>query len=230
MINPKINFQGKLAIATPFYNYQACSEYVTSMVQTARLLEKTGVEFDFYSCHDSYIGRARNSLCHRFLESDCTDLFFIDSDEDWDLFGFFRVLMSPYEVVGASYRMKNSWDGWTASLVAREGHAVGVTKGNTAVIAAESIPCGFMRLKRSVLESFKAHYPELKYMNNGVSHAKFFECSEEMNGEFTGEDVTFCKRWREMGGEVWVEPNVTITHYGTSGFSGNLDKSLRAAA
>lgn len=223
----QIKYQGKLAIATPFYNYQACSEYVTSMVQTSRMLEKTGIDFDYYTCHDSYVGRARNSLCAQFLASDCTDLFFIDSDEDWDLFGFFRVLMSPYEVVGASYRMKNSWNEWTASLIVQDGHPMGRVNGNAAVINAESIPCGFMRLKRSALEKFMAAYPKLKYLNNGKEQMKFFECSEEVGGEFTGEDVTFCKRWRDIGGDVWVEPNVTITHYGMSGFRGNLDKSLR---
>lgn len=224
----KLAYDGKLCIATPFYNMQSTAPYTTSLVNTARLCEKMGVQFDFIAAHDSYIDRARNSLCQKFLESDCTDLFFIDSDEQWDGMSFFKVLMAPAPVVGASYKMKNSWDAWTACLETREGHPVGkVIHEGLTLLKAEAIPCGFMRIKRASLEHFRDSYPELRFNYQGQEHTRFFECVIN-NGDYTGEDVTFCNRWRALGGHIYVVPEVTITHYGMNGWEGNLASALRA--
>jgi hypothetical protein len=222
-----IPYEGKVFIATPFYDQRAAAPYAVALMKTGLLLDRLGIPFEFYQAHDSYIERARNTLCDMFLASDCTEMFFIDSDEDWDGFGFVRLLMAPFEVIGGSYRMKNGWDQYTASLRYRDGHPIGmVWKEDNAYLEADFIPCGFMRIKRSALEKFKKHYPELEYKSGDRKLTRFFECSY-IDDEFTGEDVTFCKRWIAMGEKIWVEPNVTITHYGMKGWEGNLDKALR---
>lgn len=223
----RLAYDGKLCIATPFYNRQCTAPYAQSLFDTARLCERLGVQLDFITAEDSYVDRARNTLCQMFLESDCTDLLFIDSDESWDGMGLFRVLMAPFPVVGASYKMKNSWDEWTANLVTENGHPKGKTiREGVTLLEAYSIPCGFMRIKKSVLEHIKEKHPELKYRNQGKEQWRFFE-SSSASGEYIGEDVNFCNRWRALGGQVWVDPNVTITHYGMNGWEGNLDKQLR---
>lgn len=232
----RLDYAGKLVIATPFYGLQGYSPYIASLVQTARLLERLGVDFQYWTIHsDSYVERARNTLCAQFLEDpNNTDLFFIDSDEAWDSVGFVRVLMAPGEIVAGSYRMKNHWEAWTASLECADGHPKGKLIGeNQALLLADSAGAGFMRIKRSALERYKEAYPDLAYRDFTAAgeerqyHA-FFECKNE-DGMFKGEDFVFCKRWQQIGGDIWIEPNVTITHYGMSGFEGNLDRSLRGA-
>lgn len=224
----RIAYEGKLCIATPFYNRQASAPYALSLATTARLLERLGVDFIIQSAEDSYIGRARNKLCKLFLDGDCTDLFFIDSDEGWDSVGFVRVLMAPVDVCGASYKMKNNWDMYTAELNVRDGHPIGkLITDKIALLEAISLPCGFMRINRRALEKYRKFYPELKYMSEGVEYAQYFECTVDQ-GEFVGEDVAFCRRYRAMGETIWCEPNATITHYGMNGWEGNLDQSLRA--
>jgi hypothetical protein len=37
-----------------------------------------------------------------------------------------------------------------------------------------------------------------------------------------GEDYSFCKRWRDMGGQVWVDPSISMGHLGTKIWKGRL--------
>lgn len=233
-MNGKLKYQGMVMIATPFYNLQAYSTYVQSMVQTVQVLERLGVEFRFLPIHgDSYVNRARNTICKKFLDSECTDLFFIDSDEDWDTLAFLRILTSPFDVIGASYKMKNNWEAWTATLKVSDGQPMGqIVAPGHAVLEALILPCGFMRLKRKVLEDFASAYPGLRYADIGAEgqpteYVNFFETAT-IDGVFHGEDATFCRRWRDIGGQLWVEPRAHITHYGIRGWTGNLHESLSA--
>lgn len=231
----KIAYQGRVVIATPFYNMQAWSPYVLSLVQTTNMLSALGIDWQFAPMQgDSYVQRARNTICAKFLEDPKnTDLFFIDSDEAWEVAGFIRVLLAPQAVIGASYPMKNNWEAWTAQLNEDGGHPVGLLTGeNSAIIEASLMPAGFLRLKREALEKFRDAYPELRYRDFGAAggedreYINFFEC-RVVDGLFNGEDASFSKRWSALGEKLYIDPNVTITHYGVKGWEGNLDKTLR---
>jgi hypothetical protein len=46
-------------------------------------------------------------------------------------------------------------------------------------------------------------------------------------GVWWGEDYAFSRRWREMGGEIWVVPDLDITHHSRdAAFPGNYHKFL----
>lgn len=47
-------------------------------------------------------------------------------------------------------------------------------------------------------------------------------------GQFWGEDYWFTERWREMGGEVWVDPDIHFTHSGRKSWSATFGDTLRA--
>jgi hypothetical protein len=49
-------------------------------------------------------------------------------------------------------------------------------------------------------------------------------------GQLYGEDVGFCILWRDIGGKVWVDPNLSLTHTGYKAFEGNLAKHIREVA
>lgn len=227
-------YTGKVAIATPFYNLQAFSTYIHSLVETTKALTALDIRWEFWPLHgDSYVQRARNTICGKFLDSDFSDLFFIDSDQDWDVAAVLRVLLAPFDIVGASYKMKNNWDAWTAVVKMNGSHPYGIQTGaDSAFLEATLLPCGFMRIRRQALCKFRDAYPDLRYYdegsegNRGRQYVNFFECSTQ-GGIFYGEDATFCKRWLDIGGQLWVEPKATITHYGIGGWRGNLDQTLR---
>ena len=50
-----------------------------------------------------------------------------------------------------------------------------------------------------------------------------FECMiEPESGLYLSEDYAFCRRWRDLGGEVWLDIKSRLTHYGPNAFKGDL--------
>lgn len=231
----KTAYEGKAWIATPFYNMQAWSPYTASLAATVQTLCGLGINYVYAPMHgDSYVHRARNTICADFMaDKEATDLFFIDSDESWEPLDFCRILLSPHKVIGGMYRMKNQWESFGGVLRLEGNNPIGIKipGEEAAILECEFIPAGFLRIKREALEQFAAHYPDLHYHDEsaqgerGREYVSYFDT--RINGRFEGEDYTFCKRWRDMGGKIYCDPRAKITHYGYKGWEGNLDADLK---
>lgn len=231
----KFDYDGKLIIATPFYEMKGFSPYIQSLVATSIMLERLNIKWDFWPLSgDSYVDRARNTICAKFLESDATDLLFIDSDESWDALGVLRLLKAPHDVVGGSYPVKNNWGCWGAILKQEDGVPIGqIQPDGGALLEAAVLPAGFMRIRKPALHQVMKLFPSRHYHDSSADpenplrkYYAFFECSIK-NGLRLGEDYTFCERYKATGGKLWVEPRISFGHYGVKGWEGNLDKHLR---
>ena len=105
-----------------------------------------------------------------------------------------------------------------------------------ALIEAFVLAGGFLRIKRSVLERFREHYPDLWYVEPSTDPEepdhKFTEffVAEKIDHKFFGEDHAFSKRMRDMGARMMIYPNVDIVHWGYKDFGGNFDKFLKKNA
>ena len=233
----------RVVIATPFYELKGFSPYISSLQATLRLLTMHGIDWRFMELSgDSYVHRARNTMCDNFLnDPDATDLFFVDSDMSWNPEAFVKMCLLPEEVVGGSYPVKNCWDAWTSIPHWQQDNGQNVLRGRelgdgTALIEAMVIAGGFIRLKRSVLEKFRKHYPDLWYREGSSSpdnpakqFTQFFG-AESIDHQFYGEDHMFSRKIREMGVKMYIYPNVDITHWGYKNFPGNYDHYLRKQA
>lgn len=69
------------------------------------------------------------------------------------------------------------------------------------------------------------HY-DMKPDGKGVY--QFFETGTRIfdDNKWWGEDSAFCKKWIDMGGEIFVEPRLTFTHIGRKDYTGNLHEYL----
>ncbi len=220
----------KLLIATGFRDRaSAYSPYLTSLVNTIRILCGAGVDFEFMAHNgDVFVDRFRNTVCAKFLEGDFTDLLFIDADVEWDLMAVSRLLTAPYEVVGGTYPMKHQDANFPISIYTDE-KGIPQVDSKTGMIRAAWLPAGFLRIKRLCLEKMAEAYKDLTYQDFNADpvtphrvYIKFFETQLGVGGE----DLTFCKRWRDIGGEIWLEPNITFSHYGVQAFTGNYHEFL----
>lgn len=229
----------KLMLATPCYMSQMFAPYAQSVMETIRMLEQAGVDYQLqYLNGDSYIDRSKNTIVANFLESDCTDLLMIDSDMQFSSDAVSRMLRHPQEVVAGFFPMKNAWGTFCGHLLPDEnGMQPDVSKAielwdGSCLLAAHLLPGGFLRIKRSVLEQFADHYPDIVYQDPCADPSKpervytaFFECMIHEHLRY-GEDATFCRRMREMGVTLYCDPNIEFGHYGVKGFFGNYHEHL----
>ena len=233
----------RVVIATPFYELKGFSPYIVSLIETCRLLAAHGIDYRFMDLSgDSYVHRARNTMCDAFLEDpDATDLFFIDSDMSWNPQAFVNMCLLPDLVIGGSYPVKNCWEAWTSIPHWQEENGQNVLKGRplgdgSALIEAFVLAGGFLRIKRQALERFREHYTDLWYREPtsapGEPEKRFtqFFGAESIDHRFFGEDHMFSKKLRDMGIQMFIYPNVDITHWGYKNFPGNFDQFLKAQA
>ena len=97
---------------------------------------------------------------------------------------------------------------------------------------------GFMTIKKDVIQQMFDHYPETKYNNDLNIDQKFepfmyalFDCIIDPDTRrYWSEDYTFCRRWQQMDGEIWLDPRVSLNHVGHYTFNGNVRKMLTGEA
>ena len=101
------------------------------------------------------------------------------------------------------------------------------------LIEADLISGGFMCLHRSVLEKMEKEYIDKSGYTDISSHykerqAQLFNC-ELHDGGRRGEDCAFCAKWLDMGGQMFVDPDVSIGHHGQKSWLGNRCVTLMQA-
>lgn len=104
-------------------------------------------------------------------------------------------------------------------------------KNNT--IKVKHIATGFMMIKRHVIESMIKAFPSTKYTDdvnfltsdeNKYAYA-LFDCSVE-NRTYCSEDWVFCNRWRNMGGNIYLDVTISLTHTGLEDYKGLYMSSI----
>ena len=220
-----------LVIATPFYEVKAYSPYIVSLINSIKVLNELGIEHDYYELSgDSYVDRAKNTLVDRFLKTDFTHIMMIDSDEAWDVKGFAKVLraaMAGAEVVGAAYPCKNNWEFYgCVPNQTEDGFFKGKEIGDIRLLDMCAVPGGFIIYSRRAIERARPLLDSYIAPETSEKILECFRCNIEKHGGRIGEDIYFQQRYKEAGGIVWLEPDVTIQHYGVKAWQGNYHEFL----
>jgi len=188
---------------------------------------------------ESLITRARNTMVKDFLESDATHLFFVDADMGFTAQDFFALVDAdkdvvvgacPVKEVNLNKLMGKSFDNlqdieysvvryalnpFFASQEDRLKSNYSVEDGLVEVTTAGA---AFMCIKREVIEKMILAHPELSYKNeNGERCFAIFDTMIR-GSEYLSEDYAFCQRWRDLGGKVFLHPQVAIDHFGAYTF------------
>lgn len=214
----------KVFIATPAFVGGIAGDYVSSMFHSAKALEAAGIQSEFCLLEGhGVIEDARNELAGQFLETDCTDLVFIDSDEGWVASDLVKLLQYDRDVVAGAYPAKDTIERYVAYLPPGENWA-----DEDGLVEAECVATGFLRIKRHVIKTLadQAHWFQ---PNGGTVYCKaplIFEFTFE-DGRRWGEDFTFCRKWRRLGGKIYVAPEMRLQHYGQHVWRGTYGGFLR---
>ena len=89
------------------------------------------------------------------------------------------------------------------------------------------IATGFMMFERNVIERMSMSFPQTKYVDDvGFLSGKendfafaLFDCGV-IEGHYFSEDWMFCHRWSNLGGSIWVEISINLTHSGIEDYKG----------
>jgi hypothetical protein len=92
---------------------------------------------------------------------------------------------------------------------------------------------GFMMIKRNTIVQMSKAFPQTKYTDdvgfltgseNDFAYA-LFDCGVE-EGHYFSEDWLFCHRWTKMGGNIYLDVSINLTHTGLEDYRGSFIASV----
>lgn len=190
------------------------------------------------------VGRSRNLMTRHFLESDCTDLLFIDSDIIFSVDQVKRILSHDEEIVGGMYFKKCQGKAEACLNTIRNP----IVKSN-GLNQVAYIGTGFLRIKRVVFDKIIERWgSEIAYCPDGTRDlieynfwnlamhtfgddtisvdderveelAKKYNVTKEMASKairtrWLSEDWWFCQRCNDLGYNVWADRRIALKHSG----------------
>jgi len=234
-------------LATPCFGGLVAQSYMQSVLRLMQHAAGAGFDLSLSLLgNDSLITRGRNTLVARFLDqAEATHLMFIDADIGFESAQVERMVRADRDIVAGMYPLKlNDW-----SEAAQARLSGGETFDTAALryvglIETGAVPdtdgfvrgtyagTGFLLIKRDALSRMIAAYPETHYRTiqswpprpASPNQYALFECMiEPETGIYLSEDYAFCRRWRDLGGEIWLDTLGSLSHSGSCEFTGRPD-------
>lgn len=208
-----------IMMATPAYSGQVNIPYTLSFANTFYALQSNGIKVTpLVVTSGSLLVAERNRLIEAFWQSDCTHILCIDGDLGWPPQAVLAMLEQDKEFVAGVYPARGKENTFTfRPALADDGRII----QEKHLLKMEYIPSGFMLISRNAIRKMRVHFPELYYepksVLNKTEAAYCLFNTEVYEGEFWGEDYVFCRRAREAGIDIWVDPLIQFDHAGTIG-------------
>jgi hypothetical protein len=215
-------------IAVPAYTGQVHLGTMRSlMTDMLKLAERGDRVTIFDESGNAMIAHARDMIIASFLAGEGTDLVFVDADVFWEAGGILKLVDAEVDFVAGVYRHRKDPEGYAVRWIAERPELWADPK--TGLLEVEGVPAGFLRVSRAALEKMVAAHPGQRFVDrhapNGEAWALFDNIHE--GEEYWGEDFSFCRRWREIGGKVWLDPELELHHVGFKAFSGKIGDWLK---
>ncbi len=176
---------------------------------------------------------ARSMSADAFLRSNCTHLFFIDSDMSWKAADFmkFLALATKMECVMAPYTCKGDPPAFMMNLndglPFDDGGGVSMTMNEWGCLPVRGLGLGFCIVQRHVIEKLAENSPKLKFPTIDRAIARVFT-TDSINGDWRGEDMNFLARIKdELGYQVWMDPTIELGHIGPKEYKARLMDHLQ---
>ena len=227
-------------LATPV-GVAPCTKYAVSLAGTAETLSRADVRFEIETltggCH---VDDARNVIIRNFLQSTCTDLFFLDADLGWQPNNILRLLKLPGDIVCGVYRHKDDVETYPFHPFEGEHET-----DDNGLFAMPKAATGFMRIRRPVVEALyerekakerlmwldgdnKAlnRLPVARICERGFVRELGLEHLSRNHASQSG-DYVLCLKARSLGFSVFVAPDMEFWHTGEKTWHGQFGNYLR---
>jgi hypothetical protein len=228
--NPKLegsfNLVGrKIMLGLPTYDFKISDKIAISLASFCVKAQQHGIDIQICNISGcSVVSRVRNLIANDFLDSDCTDLMFIDSDINFDAEDIFRLMAwnsDPKKGIVAGIPVaRKKGKVYISTLDTDEEE--NILMNYMGLVKAKRVATAFMMIRREVFEKLRDAHPEWVYHDEkkvGDEVIAFFDFALK-DGQYIGEDFLFCDRARELGYEVWIDPTIKLGHMGMEEFAG----------
>lgn len=217
-----------IMVAIPAYTGTVHMGTMRSLFTDLIELIKRGDKFTLVDdIGNALIADCRGVIATNFYHSDCDELIFIDSDVTWEAGALLKLIDHPVDLVAGIYPVRAEPIRYNVRYLDKPELWA---DPETGLIEVESVPAGFMKISRNCIEKMVEAYPN-QYFHSESTTKEFYPLfdyfvNEEMKYKW-GEDYSFCIRWRNIGGQVWIDPEIGMGHIGLKVFQGHLGNYLR---
>ena len=241
-------------VATPVHS--ECSiHYTQALLELQKLAFLKKIKIKFQLMKSSLVTQGRNLCVAGFLESDFTHMLFIDSDIYVQAESILKMIDRDKDVISIPYPLKTMmWDKAidrindnqiknikdlktalnTYPMRVADDTDIRVNKG---VMEVTHSPTGCMLIKRNVIDKLIKAYPDKGIVQKTVINGEyvdkphmwnFFDCIHDPETKtYLGEDFSFCKLWKDIGGKCYAFIGDTIIHVGEHQYEGRFADELK---
>jgi len=239
-------------LAVPCYGGQLNLYFVKSLLDLQEACRERGVGLyvDMMG-GEALITRGRSRLAAQFLaHPDATHILYIDADIGFRPENVFRLLDADKDVIAAVCPLKQiDWEkvraaaradvkdlqaasiGYVVRFLPTPDNSVEVVDGYAKVAYGGT---GFLMISRSAMQRLFDAHPELRAKMRDMADTQapeavmvFDTMIEPETGNYLSEDYAFCRRWRDLGGEIWADVSARLTHVGHAAYTGSLLEAMR---
>ena len=241
-------------VATPVHS--ECSiHYTQALLELQKIAFQKKIKIKFQLMKSSLVTQGRNLCVAGFLESDFTHMLFIDSDIYVQAESILKMIERDKDVISIPYPLKTMmWDKAmdrindnqiknikdlktalnTYPMRVADDNDIRVNKG---VMEVTHSPTGCMLIKRNVIDKLIKAYPDKGIVQKTVINGEyvdkphmwnFFDCIHDPETKtYLGEDFSFCKLWKDIGGKCYAYIGDTIVHVGEHQYEGRFVDELK---
>jgi len=203
--------------------------FLTSMLSTSEALRARKLSFGFHCMYHAEIALARAFLVHEFrmhefTRGPWTHMLMVDSDIGWQPETLVQMLDRNVDFIVAAPPQKKLEPSFAVFPEMPFGVAIDEIEvdGTIQVLAAG---IAFALIRHTVIERLTVAHPELRCSDG--RYALFDPIIAA--GRRMSEDISFCFRWRALGGQIWLLKDAPLQHHGPFTFAGNYADTLRTA-
>ena len=235
----------ELYVATPCYGCKLNSSFVACLLQLQGECMRRGISM---ACqllgNESLVQRARNILIEQFHQSNAEFLLFLDADLAFSPSAILDRLL-PFardhrDAVVTGVYPKKAYDFSKLDKESKEPLPSQTVDFNINIVAEAKVENGFikvldsatgcMMIPRGVVTKMKDAHPELKCVNDinpGKHPVKEYTAImdvmiDPVSRRYLSEDYAFCRRFQNIGGEIFVDIASGYCHIGTNTFEGDI--------
>jgi hypothetical protein len=238
-------------LATPCYGGVLTQQFMQSTLALQHACQERGfgLHVDLMG-GDALITRARSRLAARFLaHPDATHILYCDADIGFRPENVFRLIEADKPMIAAVCPLKYiDWDrvraaaradapdlmaagiGYVVRFIPTPDHSVEVENGIAKVAYGGT---GFLMIRREAMQQIVDAHPELRAKMGDMGDrladeaVMIFETMiEPETGQYLSEDYAFCRRWHDLGGEIWADMEARLTHTGSATYAGSLVEAM----